>query len=596
MHNQRRFCGLLALILALAMALTGCKGAPAASAAPQPSADQASQAPASAEPLPTDDVHGQVAFADMAYRRPDIDGINAKIDQALAWAQEGGKQQETLQLYQEIIDALSDYDTMNTLASIHYDLDLTDADLEAEVTLLEDAWTKLDNRMNQLTGAIMAGEYAEAFEQQWGRAFIDRYEVNNRLNSPQIEPLTEQETELVNAYKKLLVKAYTAEVDGQALTIDQLDLATPEGVAAYYEIYQQRNADMGEIYRQLIAVRAQIAKTLGFDSYTQYAYALLGRDYSPEEAGEFSVKVREVLVPLYEQLSAQFAARIEMTMAASSYRLTLEEALPVLERALKDGYPAQMSQALAYMQQYGLYDFGGGENKMMAGYTTLINDYAAPYMFINANAYADGTTVFHEFGHYYNFYRMGPTVWNDANSLDTAEIHSQGLEVLMYQAYDALYGDKADLYALGGLLGMVNAVLQGCAEDQFQQLVADNPEITLEEMNQLHGDIYQQYMGYPLYYEWVDIHHHFETPFYYISYATSAISALEIWELSTRDRGAALATYDKITQYTINVDYLDALAGAGLSNPFATDCVSRIAEALSAFADRIEPNAAKAAP
>ena len=51
----------------------------------------------------------------------------------------------------------------------------------------------------------------------------------------------------------------------------------------------------------------------------------------------------------------------------------------------------------------------------------------------------------------------------------------------MYQAYDALYGDKADLYALGGLLGMVNAVLQGCAEDQFQQLVANNPEITLEE-------------------------------------------------------------------------------------------------------------------
>lgn len=600
MHNRRSLSGLLALILALALALTACTGAPAASTAPQPTgATLVSAAPASpaqsAAPLPADDVHGRTPFADMAYERPDIDGINEKIDQALAWAQEGGRQQETLDLYQQIIDELKNYETMDTLASIHSDLDLSDSFYDAEVTLLDDTWTKLDNRMNQLTGAIMAGEYAEAFEQQWGRAFIDRYEINNRLNSPEIEALSEQETALVNAYKKLLVQPYTAEVDGQQLSIEQLDLSTEQGVAAYYDIYQQRNADMGEVYRQLISVRVQIAQTMGFDSYTEYAYALLGRDYSPEEASAFAEEVHKTLVPLYEQLYTQFASRIQLNMASSSYLLTLDEALNVLETSLAEGYPERMSQALAYMRQYGLYDFGGGENKMMAGYTTLINTYAAPYMFINSNAYTDGATVFHEFGHYYNFYLMGSTQWNDSNNLDTAEIHSQGLEVLMYQAYDALYGKNADLYAMAGLLNLVESVLQGCAEDQFQQAVFLNPEMSLEEMNQMHGAIYQQYMGYPMYYEWVDIHHHFETPFYYISYATSAISALEIWELSTEDRAAALDTYDKITQYTINVDYLDALAGAGLSDPFNTDCVSRVTEALADFADSISPRATDAA-
>ena len=37
--------------------------------------------------------------------------------------------------------------------------------------------------------------------------------------------------------------------------------------------------------------------------------------------------------------------------------------------------------------------------------------------------------------------------------------------------------------------------------------------MTVDEMNLLHGELYQEYFGYPLYYEWVDIHHHFETPF-----------------------------------------------------------------------------------
>lgn len=64
--------------------------------------------------------------------------------------------------------------------------------------------------------------------------------------------------------------------------------------------------------------------------------------------------------------------------------------------------------------------------------------------------------------------------------------------------------------------------------------------MTLEEVNELHSEIFYQFTGSELYYEWVEIHHHFETPFYYISYATSAISALEIWAQSLDDRNQAV--------------------------------------------------------
>lgn len=105
--------------------------------------------------------------------------------------------------------------------------------------------------------------------------------------------------------------------------------------------------------------------------------------------------------------------------------------------------------------------------------------------------------------------------------------------------------------------------------------------MTIDEMNLLHGQLYQEYIGYPLYYEWVDIHHHFETPFYYISYATAA-STFELWELSELSRPAALSAYRSITQNTINCGYLAPLEKAGLSNPFASDMVKGLAEAISA--------------
>ena len=79
----------------------------------------------------------------------------------------------------------------------------------------------------------------------------------------------------------------------------------------------------------------------------------------------------------------------------------------------------------------------------------------------------------------------------------------------------------------------------------------------------------------------MDIHHHFETPFYYISYATSAASAFEIWELAQSDREAALTAYRSITQNTVNSGYLEPLKKAGLSNPFTSDMVKKVAETIN---------------
>ena len=524
--------------------------------------------------------HGDVNFEDMVYERPDLAAVDADFDAALQQIADAAGEEEVFAAYDALMDDISHISTMSTLASIHSDLDLSDSYYEEESTLLDNELTRLDNRMNEVTEAILSSSYADAFTERMGSDFVERYEFYSQLNSPEIEDLVAQENDLVSEYRQLLAKEYTTELNGEEVTMEDLDLSTSEGVEAYYDIYMQKNAECASVYLELVQLRTQIAQTLGYDSYADYAYDSLGRDFTKEDAARFSEMVKEYIAPLYTELESQYY--FQLMFAQSDSSLTMEDGIGYLREALGAEFPAAMTEALDYMLEHNLYVFDDGAQVMPAAYSTIIDEYAAPFLLINTATYADPGTLFHEFGHYYNFYLMGEIQWNDSNNLDLAEVHSQGLELLMFHYYPEIYGSSADTMQISVIYNLLYSILAGCCEDEFQQRVFENPDMTVDEMNLLHGELYQEYFGYPVYYEWVDIHHHFETPFYYISYATSAASAFEIWELSQESRPAALAAYRSITQNTLNCGYLEPLANAGLSNPFTSDMVEQIAEALSA--------------
>lgn len=524
-------------------------------------------------------VHEEVDFTQLEYARPDIDALDAKIDAALAATEEGDAQQ-ALTLYDELLRGLNELDTMGSVASIRYDLDLSDEYYQEENLLISDNYTRLDNRMNELTGAILESPFEKDARGHWGEGFIERYEINSKLNSPEIEALSAREDELVSEYQKASAEEFTVEHNGEELTIDDLDLSTDEGMALYDKISAKRNAALGQYYLDLIDVRVEIAQKLGYDSYADYAYDLLGRDFTKEEAAAFSDAVEEWL-SFVGIVGMVYSYSQPDSVAETLAGVPLEDGFSYLEKALKaEAFPASMSEALDYMRRNHLCDIGGGSSRMSAGYSTTLAQYAAPFIFINTDYYTDPGTLFHEFGHYHNFYCEEEMIWNDGISLDLAEVHSQGLELLMFSTYEEMYGTDAEWIEYNQVVNIIYSILSGCTEDAFQQAVFENPDMTLEEMNSLHAELTERFMGYTDPYGWVDIHHHFETPFYYISYATSALSALELWVDSLENREKAVEIYSSLTQYCANADYRETLQTVGLSDPFEGDCVERIAKAL----------------
>ena len=137
---------------------------------------------------------------------------------------------------------------------------------------------------------------------------------------------------------------------------------------------------------------------------------------------------------------------------------------------------------------------------------------------------------------------------------------------------------------LNVIYSILDSIIQGCLQDEFQQeayAAAKDHTLTVEELNRLAYRLYSEYgmnimPGAEQLYGWVTIPHTFEVPFYYISYAASAVNALDILSISQADYQKAVDTYMSLTALPASVSYQDVLAQVGLHNTFEPDTLQFI--------------------
>ena len=99
-------------------------------------------------------------------------------------------------------------------------------------------------------------------------------------------------------------------------------------------------------------------------------------------------------------------------------------------------------------------------------------------------------------------------------------------------------------------------------------VVRETPDEANEAFSQL-AEEYSLDYGYEIEpYLWTAVHHNFTSPFYYISYAMSAIPSLEIYALSLEDRSEAIHVYLNIVDENGYRPFLNCLSDNDLASPF----------------------------
>lgn len=414
-----------------------------------------------------------------------------------------------------------------------------------------------------------------------------------QTDTKELEQLRQREQELLARYAQLAAKEYTVTLDGRQLTAQEID-SLPDQMkeAVFCTLQQKQNKELGQVYVDLVEVRKKIAKQYGYEDYSRLCYDAYCRDYSPQDAQKLHLLVKEYISPLYGQLEKRLKAVDLSCLEKLDY--SSKRMLPAFSAVLRREMP-ELMESYNYMVSNGLYDLDPSVSKVRSGYTILLPEYNAPFIFSGGTGgFFDLMVLTHEFGHYYSYYCRDRGNITTGSNLDLEEIHSQGLELLMMNFYKEICGtDYADSAAIYAMSRWISTVVQGCIYDEFQQEVYASDELTLEQINAIYQRLREEYgLSDTLsgQYSWVHVSHNFESPLYYISYTMSILPAWELWAAARTDFTAAKLQYLNLVEMGTDGSYLETIKECGFSNPFDENTIKNLSETIRGIIEEYYPD------
>ncbi len=542
--------------------------------------------------------HTDIDFEDIEYTGFELTDLRAAIDDYKAAVSEEALTDESrgrfVEAYDAIVAEIEHIVTQSNLSQIYYDMDASDEDAAAEVA---DCSEKLNIASNEAFSALklaLGTPFEAVLLEIAGPEAIEELREFEEMSERELE-LSDEETRLNQEYDAAVSADVEVMYEGEVWSITRLlseGMGLDQEVYAeiYDLLYDELYTNVGEIYMELVAVRTEIAQLNGYDNYADYAYEeIYGRDYDYEDMQAVYSQVKEYMVPLEIALS-EYAEEHKGYMGDFE-NLSGDEIIELVGPYMEEIDPA-LKASFEFMVEHGLYDLDKSADKNQGAYTISLPEYGTA--FIMNNAYGntrDIMTLVHEFGHFNaDFYSTDSVLWGSSN-IDVAEIQSQGLEVLFSQFAGEMYGEEnAEAMNADTIYNMLYAIDEGCMYDEFQQYVYRTPGITLDDVNAAFKRIAEEYGYYfqkdSAVYMWMDVHHNFQSPMYYVSYATSALAALEIWSELQVNPESATEMYMEISASSRLVGYDDTLENAGLPDVFEEGNIQKLAQAIEdAFDD-----------
>lgn len=374
-----------------------------------------------------------------------------------------------------------------------------------------------------------------------------------------------------------------------------LELSNKENelLSEYYA--NQRDAGKcAEIFMELVELRNSIAAAEGYDSYADYAYErLYSKDYTSADTAMFGEYAKEYILPFFAELNSNVEAMAEQ---GEIPEFTDDEIKELVGGGLDD-LSSELKECFDYMFAYNLADISFSETKTMpgTGVTFSLPLYNSNYLLISRGEESEydrwtlGTLV-HEFGHFNSGMRtIGQIdVVTMSDNVDLAETQSQGLELLFMKEYDGIFKGDAEYRRMETVRNLLNVLIEGCVFDEWQQRVYAEEELTPDRADELLEEVYGEYGARIVSDEenaarqmWTMLGHNFITPFYYISYATSAMAAFELLAESEADYDSAFDKYMEITKCTPDRGFRNALEECGLRDVFSEEAFEEVAGAVT---------------
>lgn len=557
-------------------------------------------------------------FSEMEYVRPDPEAVKTAMQGQILRLKSAQSYAEARQVFLDADEEGKHVETMATLAQIRHDIDTRDAFYETEAEFWNRLIPELEEYSQQFTQALLASPFRSDFEKEYGDLLFINAEISLKTFSPAIIPQMQRENDLTQEYGKLLASAQIP-FEGGVYTLSQMSpfktdaddarrLAAWKAEGAWYKEHQ---ADLDRIYDELVHLRDEMGRALGYEGYTTLGYYRMGRNcYGKEEVERFRAAVRKYLVPVADRIYREQAKRLgkEYPMSYADNALSFRSGNPVPRGGAEDILAAadrfydelspESGEFFRTMRSMELLDVLSTEGKAGGGYCTSIPDHAVPFIFANFNGtQGDVEVVTHEAGHAFaawlNRHRVPREyVWP---GMEACEVHSMSMEFLAWPWAESFFGDDARKFRYTHLASALTFIPYGTLVDHFQHVVYEKPDMTPAQRHAAWKELQQVYMPWvkldgeiPFYADgqaWQRQMHIYQSPFYYIDYCLAQTVSLEIWALSQQDFADAFAHYMAYARQGGSRKFTELMKNAGLESPFEESCLRRVCDTAAAWLD-----------
>lgn len=558
-------------------------------------------------------------FKEIPYKRPDLEAARATLEDIARQMRDAVSPQEQLAVLREYEAYLSHLTTRLALTQLRYYLDTSDQARAADMAYLTENAPKLDAVTNEITSALLDAPERAPLARRLGDFFFDQAAAHRKTTTERNESLQVGEQVLVQRYTALVSRA-TVHFEEKVRTLTEMTrfFADPSrsirrsAMLTANGWYEENAAILDEIFDKLVKNRAQQAKNLGFDSYTDLRYATRF-GYGREEIDAFRARIQKTWVPLVSAVKERQKKRLGLeTLRLYDSPVRFPDGNPKLtvkRRAFVDA-TQRMLQKLS--PEAGDYFRTLDENSMLdlfdrkgkatfAGFCLWLPDYGMD--FISGRFSGDQTdfeVMTHEFGHAYASLRAEQAdvrfVSLDAPQ-EIMETHSKSMELFALPHAEMFFGDDANRYRVKQLEYIPFFVTSICQGDEFQHEIYDHPEMSPKMRNTAYARIQRKYnpsldltdlpfgsWGC----QWQSELVLYSMPFYYIDYALAQVLALALYRESLTDFDAAWARYLKFMDAAGTLP-LPALAReCGLPDPFDEKTLNDLAAFLADQLEKLE--------
>ena len=560
-------------------------------------------------------------FKDYKYERPNYEEIKKSFLELVDKIKNASTYDEQKLHINQLNNIRKHIETMSTLASIRNSINTADEFYDEEQNYWDEQGPLYTELNSDFYKVIVNSKFKDEIKKDYSEQFYKICEYSLKSFSPEIISDLQEENKLMSKYTKLLASA-KINFKGEELNLSGLYKymlssdrnEREQSSKAYYNYFGEHEEEFDEIYDQLVHIRHNMAKKLGFKNFVELGYIRMDRtDYNPEMVVNLRKQILEYIVPLCNKLYEKQAKRLNLD------KLTyIDENLEfldgnatikgdsdyIIENGIKmyQELSQETKEFFDFMLENELMDLETKHNKSAGGYCTYIPDYKAPFIFSNFNKTSEDMDVLtHEAGHAFQLYMSRDIDMQEINfpTLDSCEIHSMSMEFITYPWMETFFKEDSDKYKFAHLTSAIKFLPYGVVVDEFQHIVYDNPNMTKDERKKVWRDLEKKYLPHRDYEDneilergcWFFKQGHiFKDPFYYIDYVLAQICAFQFLKKMEEDRVSGWEDYLRICKVGGRQSFLQIVKTGNLISPFDDKCIEYIIKNLETNIEKFERN------